>query len=87
MGARCASLVSGDAVGNPGSPELESEYCLLKASSGHRWCQYSSMTPDEVLVFRQADTVTEGVSGGPHVSFVERANADASPRLSMPLES
>jgi len=76
-------LVPGDAVGNPGGPELELEYYMLKANNSHRWCYYSGMAPDEALIFRQFDSMTQGVSGCPHVSFIDRKNTDALPRLSI----
>ncbi|MES2450995.1 MAG: CmcJ/NvfI family oxidoreductase [Pseudomonadota bacterium] len=76
-------LVRADAVGNPGSAEVESEFYLLKASSRHRWCYYSAMTPDEALIFRQSDSVSDGPSGCPHTSFIHPESQGAVPRLSI----
>lgn len=76
-------LVRADAVGNPGSAEVESEFYLLKANDRHRWCYYSAMTPDEVLIFRQSDSISDGPSGCPHTSFIHPENREAVPRLSI----
>jgi len=78
-----ADLVRADAVGNPGGITFESEFYFVKANAQHRWCYYSAMTPDEALIFRQADTDSEGPSGCPHTSFLQPGNSGGMPRLSI----
>jgi hypothetical protein len=40
-------------------------------NAGHRWCYFSDMTRDEVLVFKAFDSDPSRASGVPHVAFTD----------------
>jgi hypothetical protein len=76
-------LVPADALGVPGSVDPRIEYYLVRANARHRWCYYSDMTRDEVLLFQQYDSGRPGPSGCPHASFAHPRHASAPPRRSI----
>jgi hypothetical protein len=64
------------------------EALLLRYSPAHRWCFFSDMTPDEVLVFKRHDTDSREPSGVPHSAFSDpRAPADCAPRASVEMRT
>lgn len=66
-------------------PERSGEIYVLKHSPHHSWHYFSAMTRSEVLVFKQYDSQTSGVSRfTPHAAFLDpAAPADAPPRVSI----
>jgi hypothetical protein len=68
----------------PGAPELRFENSVFRPSSSHRWCYFSGMTRDEVLVFKGYDSDPERATGVPHAAFDDpSAPEDAPPRESI----
>jgi hypothetical protein len=63
------SLVRTDAVGNAASVDEDLEFYLALFDAGHRWCYFSDLTIDEVLLFQQYDTAASGPSGCLHTAF------------------
>jgi hypothetical protein len=79
-----ADLIRADSIGNDASAEDETEFYFVHANPAHRWCYFSGMTPDEVLVFRQYDSGLPGPSGCPHVAIQDSScPAGTEPRLSI----
>jgi hypothetical protein len=65
-------------------PNLDAELTLFRYSPHHRWCYFSNMTRDEVLVFNGFDSDSHRVSGVPHVAFSDPScPAEAPPRESI----
>jgi hypothetical protein len=79
-----ADLIRADCIGNDAAPEDEAEFYFVQSNPSHRWCYFSAMTPDEVLIFRQYDSHLPVPSGCPHAAFHDpRCPAETEPRLSI----
>jgi hypothetical protein len=79
-----ADLIRADSIGNEATAEVEAEFYFVQGNPSHRWCYFSGMTPDEVLVFRQYDSGLRGPSGCPHVAINDPGcPAGTEPRLSI----
>ena len=80
-----ADLIPADAIFDaPGVPEWSFEGYLVSHNPGHRWCYFSNMTPDEVLLFRSYDSVAQPLQCVPHVAFNDPdCPPDAPPRQSI----
>jgi hypothetical protein len=77
-------LVRADSVSNPANGGQSLEFYLATFDPGHRWCYFSDLTRDEVLVFQQFDTAARGPSGCPHTAFRNpHCTAPAATRLSV----
>jgi hypothetical protein len=74
---RAESLVRADSIGNPASRDEEVEFYLSLADPGHRWCFFSDLTIDELLLFQQFDTAASGPSGCLHAAFHNPAGTNA----------
>jgi hypothetical protein len=61
--------------GNIGSDEHWSEIFLLLHDPGHRWCYFSDMAPDDLLILQQHDTGRQGPTGCPHSGFSDPTHA------------
>lgn len=66
---RAEHLVRADSTGDPTSSGEELEFYLPLFDRGHRWCYFSNLTRDELLMFRQYDSAASGPSGVPHTAF------------------
>lgn len=66
---RTEHLVRADSVRNPANGGESLEFYLATFDPGHRWCWFSNLTRDEVLMFQQYDTAASGPSGCPHTAF------------------
>jgi hypothetical protein len=42
---------------------------VYRANPAHRWCYFKDMTPDEVLVFKTADSDKSRAHHVPHTAF------------------
>jgi hypothetical protein len=63
-------LMPADAVFDaPGRPEFSFEGYVVKYNPHHRWCFFSDMTRDEVLVFRNYNSDQSWPTPVPHVAF------------------
>jgi hypothetical protein len=62
-------LVRADSIRNPANGGESIEFYLATFDPGHRWCYFSDLTRDEVLLFKQFDTAARGPSGCPHTAF------------------
>jgi hypothetical protein len=82
-------LISADAMfDRDGKVQWSFEALLLRYSPAHRWCFFSDMTPDEVLVFKRHDTDSREPSGVPHSAFSDpRAPAGCAPRASVEMRT
>lgn len=60
-------VVADQVIDRPGVPERRIEIELLRYAESQRWCYYSNMTRDEVIVFVAFDSVSGG--GVPHAAF------------------
>lgn len=79
-----ADLIRADSIGNEATAEEEAEFYFVQGNASHRWCYFSGMTPDEVLVFRQYDNGLPAPSGCPHVAIYDPGcPAGTIPRLSI----
>ena len=80
-----ADLIPADAIFDaPGVPEWSFEGYLVRHNTKHRWCYFSNMTPDEVLLFRSYDSVAQPLQCVPHVAFNDSTcPPDAAPRQSI----
>ena len=80
-----ADLIPADAVFDaPGMPEWSFEGYLIRQNPHHRWCYFSDMTPDEVLIFRSYDSQAHPLQCVPHVAFNDPGcPPDAPPRESI----
>ena len=80
-----ADLVTADAVFDvPGVREWSFEGYLIRRNPAHRWCYFSNMTPDEVLIFKSYDSTAHPLQCVPHVAFNDpNCPPDAPPRHSI----
>jgi hypothetical protein len=62
-------LVRGLSTGNPVNRGQAVEFYLSLFDPGQRWCYFSNLTRDEVLVFQQYDSAASGPSGCLHTAF------------------
>lgn len=62
-------LVRGVSIGNPVNRGQEVEFYLSLFDPKQRWCYFSDLTRDEVLVFQQYDSAASGPSGCLHTAF------------------
>ncbi len=63
-------LVAADAVFDvAGKPEWSFEALLVRHNPAHRWCYFSGMTPDEVLIFKTNDSQPGPAHHVPHSAF------------------
>jgi hypothetical protein len=63
-------LVPADAVFDvAGQPEWSFEGLVVRHNAKHRWLYYSSMTRDEVIVFKTNDSSADEPSQVPHSAF------------------
>jgi len=68
----------------PEDPQLRFELSVFRYSPQHRWCYFSNMTRDEVLVFKGFDSDPGRANGIPHVAFDDPScPADAPARESI----
>jgi hypothetical protein len=58
---------------NPASEGEDVEFYLALFDPVHRWCYFSDLTRDELLVFQQYDTAAAGAPGCPHTAFRDPA--------------
>jgi hypothetical protein len=66
---RSESLVRAVSKDNPASRGQAFEFYLSRYDPGQRWCYFSNLTRDEVLVFQQYDTAASQRSGCLHTAF------------------
>jgi hypothetical protein len=65
-----SDLITADAVFDvPGKPEWSFEGLLVHHSERHRWCYFSGMSPEEVLVFKTNDSDPQEPHHVPHTAF------------------
>ena len=64
-------LVRAESIGGRGAPQARMEFYVLRHDPDHRWCWFSNLQPDELLVFQQFDTAAAGPSGCPHTAFLD----------------
>jgi hypothetical protein len=64
-------LVRSLASGTQGGSNEATEYYSVRNNPKHRWCFFSDMEPDELLIFKQYDSRLSGPSGCPHVAFLD----------------
>lgn len=62
-------LVRGFSIGNPANRGQEVEFYLSLFDPEQRWCYFSNLTRDEMLVFQQYDSAANGPSGCLHTAF------------------
>ena len=63
-------LILADAIFDaPGMPEWSFEGYLIRHNPKHRWCYFSNMTPDELLIFKSYDSEAQPLQCVPHVAF------------------
>ena len=75
-----ADTILGDEYGH----DQAFEYSMCRYSPGHRWCYYSNMTPEEVLVFKGYDFDPAKPARLFHTAFDDpTAPPDAPPRASI----
>ena len=77
---RAERLVRGVSAGNAVNRGQELEFYLSLYDPEQRWCYFSNLTRDEVLMFQQYDTAASGPSGCLHTAF--RDPSCAAPRAS-----
>jgi hypothetical protein len=71
-------------VDEPGQPEIRFENSVFRHAPDHRWCYFSDMTRDEVLIFTGFDSAPGAPPGVPHVAFDDpTCPPDAPPRESI----
>lgn len=66
---RSEHLVRAVSMRNPASNGEDVEFYLARFDPAHRWCYFSDLTRDEVLVFQQYDAAASGPPGCPHTAF------------------
>jgi hypothetical protein len=78
-------LVPADAVFDaPDRPEFSFEGYVVKYNPRHRWCYFSDMTRDEVLIFRNFNSDPARPTPLPHVAFDDlRVGPSVAPRASI----
>lgn len=77
-------LVRAVSMRNPASDGADLDFYLVLFDPAHRWCYFSDLTRDEVLVFRQYDSATAGPPGCPHTAFRDpTATRPSATRLSI----
>lgn len=65
-----ADLIPADAIFDaPGMPEWSFEGYLVRQNPKHRWCYFSNMKPDELLIFKSYDSEAHPLRCVPHVAF------------------
>ena len=68
----------------PGRPEWSFEGYVVKYNPKHRWCFFSGMTRDEVLIFRNYNSDLSHPTPVPHVAFDDlRVGPNVAPRASI----
>ena len=73
-------LICADAIFDaPGMPEWSFEGYLVRHNPSHRWCYFSDMTPDEVLIFKSYDSLAQPLQCVPHVAFDDPTCPPAAP--------
>jgi hypothetical protein len=82
-------LVPADAMfDRNGKIDWSFEALLLRHNPAHRWCFFSDMTRDEVLVFKRHDTDESAPRHAPHSAFTDpRVPADTTPRASVEMRT
>ena len=82
-------VTEGDAVIDvPGQPEFRFGSSLFHHRPRHRWCYYSDMDRDEVLVFKAFDSDASKGRGSPHSAFDDpTCPATALPRSSVEIRA
>ncbi|HEX6158732.1 MAG TPA: CmcJ/NvfI family oxidoreductase [Thermoanaerobaculia bacterium] len=77
-------LVRGLSTGNPVNRVEAVEFYLSLYDPEQRWCWFSNLTRDEVLVFQQYDSAASGPSGVLHTAFRDPScTKAAAPRVSV----
>lgn len=79
-------LIRADAIFDPpnGAPEWSFEGYVVAHDPGHRWLWFSSMEPDEAIIFKTSESDPARAQCIPHVAFDNpEAPADAPPRVSL----
>jgi hypothetical protein len=77
-------LVRTDSIRNAANDGESLEFYLALYDRRHRWCYFSDLTRDEVLMFQQYDTAAADAKGCPHTAFRNPlATAPAVTRLSV----
>ncbi len=77
-------LVRGVSIGNPVNRGQEGEFYLSLFDPEQRWCYFSNLTRDEVLVFQQYDSAASRPSGCLHTAFRDPSCSEtAAPRVSV----
>jgi hypothetical protein len=84
-----ADLIPADAMfDRDGKVRWSFEALLLRYSPAHRWCFFSDMTRDEVLVFKRHDTDAHEPHHVPHSAFSDpRVPAGGVPRASVEMRT
>jgi len=80
-----SDYLAADAVFDaPGQPEWGFESYVVKFNGKHRWCFFTDMTRDEVLIFRNYDSDRTKLAAVPHVAFDDlRVGPSVAPRASI----
>jgi len=78
-------FIAADAVFDaPGRPEWSFEGFVVKYNPHHRWCYFSGMTRNEVLIFRNYNSTQDPPTPVPHVAFDDPScPVGVSPRASI----
>ena len=86
---RREDLVEADAIfDTPGQPEWSFAGWLVRHSPRHRWCYFSNMTRDEVLVFKTSDADPSEPPNVPHSAFDDpTCPAGVAPRASIEMRA
>lgn len=75
-------------IGRPGGERFTFENSAYLHNPAHRWCYFSNMTRDDVLIFRGLDSAHDWTSAVPHTAFEDpTCPEDASPRESIDIRS
>jgi hypothetical protein len=75
-------------IGRPGAQGFTFENSAYLYSPRHRWCYFSNMTRDEVLIFRGLESTHDRTSAVPHTAFEDpTCPPDAPARESIDIRS
>lgn len=66
-----ADEVTVTAITEEGGAEIRHDTTSYVHNPGHRWCYFTDMTPDEVLVFKSHDTDPACARRVPHTAFTD----------------
>jgi hypothetical protein len=59
------------------------DFAAFRYAVGHRWYYFPDMSPDEVVLFKNSDSVRSAAWGVPHASFKDPTCPETTPRESI----